>query len=92
MRKVKVLDFPNHGDDWEGYFHGWLVKEVSAHAMVEDEDGKMWHPEFSSIRFVSGPFDLDKKSKFYKNCLRNREKKAKICESCPFKSFIKAKE
>jgi hypothetical protein len=32
--------------------------------------------------------DIDKNSHFYRNCVRQRKRSAKICESCPFKKYI----
>jgi hypothetical protein len=35
---------------------------------------------------------IDTKSRFYKNCLRNRRNGAKICKVCPFRAGIEAQE
>jgi len=33
--------------------------------------------------------EIDTDSWWYKNCKRNRENKAKCCQECPFKDYIK---
>lgn len=35
---------------------------------------------------------IDFTSKFYKNCLRRRKEEAKICQDCPFRSYIEEQE
>lgn len=35
---------------------------------------------------------LDKKSWFYRNCRIQRKRKAKICDSCPFRESIEKAE
>jgi len=37
-------------------------------------------------------FELDMKSWFYKNCVRNRKVGAKICQVCPFREWIEEQE
>ncbi len=37
-------------------------------------------------------FNLDFKSWFYQNCKTQRKRKAKICNECPFRSFIEKQE
>lgn len=36
--------------------------------------------------------EIDFKSWFYKNCKRQRKNKAKICQVCPFRSYIEQEE
>lgn len=35
---------------------------------------------------------IDKKSRFYKNCKRQRKLEAKICQDCPFRKGIEEQE
>ena len=35
---------------------------------------------------------IDFKSWFYKNCKQQRKNKAKICQVCPFRSYIEKQE
>ena len=35
---------------------------------------------------------LDSQSAFYKNCVRQRRKEAKICQDCPFREAIEKAE
>lgn len=35
---------------------------------------------------------IDMKSRWYKNCKRNRKKEAKICDECPFRCEIEKQE
>jgi hypothetical protein len=36
--------------------------------------------------------EIDFKSRFYKNCKRQRKAKAKICQACPFREYIEKQE
>lgn len=46
----------------------------------------MSEPEESLIK------PLDKHSWFYKNCKRQRKVGAEICQECPFRAWLEAKE
>lgn len=35
---------------------------------------------------------VDTTSRFYRNCKRQRKRKAKICQACPFRKGIEAQE
>ena len=37
-------------------------------------------------------FNIDKTSRFYKNCKRQRKGNAKICQDCPFRAWIEKQE
>jgi len=37
-------------------------------------------------------FTLDRNTDFYRNCVRRRREQAKICQDCPFRSWIEEQE
>lgn len=37
-------------------------------------------------------FKIDKSTWWYENCKRQRKRKAKICNTCPFRKFIEKQE
>ena len=73
---VKVMTLTNKHDE-----HRTEIAEFREFVKYK---GCVSHSDFPGV--------LDSTSDWYKNCKRQREVGAKICESCPFKSYVETLE
>ena len=68
---------------------------IAEHRKHKDMPGDQW-AEIAAHKIASMIEDsmprIDKQSWFYKNCKRQRRDGAKICQGCPFRSYIEERE
>ena len=44
------------------------------------------------MKELAAAMNIDKKSKWYKNCKQQRKREARICQDCPFRKQIEKEE